>query len=107
VQQQRKQQKTGPEREFDRGGPPEEGGGDPPPPRTPNAETDPETRAAAGGTPLPEAAVERASKRAKGNEAALREVFSQFLDDDTPNAQAKPTPAAPATPATPATKKKK
>ena len=97
---QRRKPKAPPEREFDRGGPPEDGA-DPTAPRSPNAETEPETRAAAGGTPIPEAAIERASKRAKVNAAALRDVFSQFLDEDAPFAE--PAPIEPA----PVTKKKR
>jgi hypothetical protein len=87
------------ERLFDPAGPPGDAGdagGDPTEPLSPNAETDPESRAAMGGTPLPEAAVERATARARVNADALVDVFGQFVDVDD---------VAPA--AAPAVKKKK
>jgi hypothetical protein len=78
---QRPKQKPPRERTFDRGGPPDDGGEDPTQPRSPNAVTDPESRAALGGTPLPEAAVERANERATAHADALVDVFGQFIDE--------------------------
>jgi len=86
--EQRPKQKPAREKAFDRGGGGGGGGGsggggpeDPSDPLTPNAETDPETRAGLGGTPLPAAAVERLTTRAAANADALVDVFSQFCDD--------------------------
>ena len=84
------------DRDFDPAGPPGTGDDDPTLVSPLAAEPDPEAQSAQGGTPLPDAAIDRATERAQASAEVLSEIFEHVIDGMTPTRPAADKAPAPA-----------